>query len=447
MEQQRKRAQDARVKHVVTVEDGDLNLSATEFTGFDNLKGPAMVKQVIPVDDGLGVVLDKSPFYVEMGGQVGDSGTLRRGDEIIAVRDTQKMAGGIVHLIDGSAKLSQGDVVDAAVDADRRCAIERHHTVTHLLHWALREVLGKDASQRGSFVGADYLRFDFNHHSGLKKEEVAAVENLVNARIMENAPVFWTEQDRESIRGNAEINQFFGDKYGDSVRVVQIGGEKGALNGYSMELCGGTHTSATGIIGPFVLRHEAAISAGIRRIEAIAGNPARSHVNAQLALLDRIGQSVGSPIADLEKRIDTMLENQKRLEKELKAASAKLAQSAAGDLLSQVADIGGVSALVADVSALDASPAELLDSLQSKFQDGIIVLGGAGNGACSFACAVPNDLVKQGHNAGTLAREAAKVTGGGGGGSPQKAKAGGRDATKLADALEKAREVIASTGA
>ena len=208
------------------------------------------------------------------------------------------------------------------MDRPRRAAIQRHHTVTHLLHWALHEVVSQDATQKGSYVGPEKLTFDFSS-APLTPQQVADVERLVNERILENAPVTWTEAKYSDIKGRKDIMQFFGEKYGDVVRVVQIGGKPAALDGYSMELCGGTHTRATGEIGLFRIVAESAIAAGIRRIEAVSGLEAYKRANEELQLIKAVAGKVNSPVGELEKKIESLLAQQKDLEKQLKGDAAE----------------------------------------------------------------------------------------------------------------------------
>src|SRR6185369_16856791 len=223
-----------------------------------------------------------------------------------------------------TAPPAPGAPVAVSVDRARRNAIQRHHTVTHLLHWALHEVVSADAIQKGSYVGPDKLTFDFGG-GGLTPQQVSDVERLVNERILENAPVSWTETKYSDVKSRKDIMQFFGDKYGESVRVVQIGGTPGSLDGYSMELCGGTHVRATGEIGLFRITAESAIAAGIRRIEAVSGLEAYRRANEDLRLLKTVSGKVNSPINELEKKLDSLLQAQKEVEKQLKAVKEKQA--------------------------------------------------------------------------------------------------------------------------
>ncbi|SVE24394.1 uncharacterized protein METZ01_LOCUS477248, partial [marine metagenome] len=238
--------------------------------GFDSLCCSSTVLEVIEEKERAALILDRSPFYAEMGGQVGDVGRLLIGEAEWAITDTQKIGDAFLHFIKGKNTPEQGSKVQLQVDIANRTATQRHHTATHLFHWALHEVTSLDASQRGSYVGPDKLTFDFNSQA-LSSDKLKSIEKLVNQRILDNTLVSWTELPQKDISGRDDIMQFFDDKYGEMVRVVQIGGEAGALNGYSMELCGGTHTRATGEIGFFRIISESAIAAGVRRIEAITG--------------------------------------------------------------------------------------------------------------------------------------------------------------------------------
>ena len=226
--------------------------------------------------------------------------------------------------------------VTLTVDKFRRDAIQRHHTVTHLLHWALHEVASKEASQKGSFVGPDKLTFDFNS-APLTPAQVADIEKLVNERILENTGVSWTEVPHADVKSRKDVMQFFGDKYGDTVRVVQIGGAAGKLDGYSMELCGGTHVRATGEIGLFRIIGESAIAAGVRRIEAVAGLEAYRKANEEVHLIKTLAGKVNSPVHELEKKIELLLAHQKELEREVRTAMMRNASNAASELLGSCA--------------------------------------------------------------------------------------------------------------
>src|SRR2546430_1692248 len=283
MDQQRERARRAQKKETIAVEPGELSGSPTKFLGYDFLEAEAVVETVLAGNkaDELNLLLDQTPCYPEMGGQVGDRGLLhvpghdRTEVGQLRVVDTQKRGEAYIHrtrLVEGRPP-EPGEAVRISVDVDRRKLIQGHHTVTHLLHWALHEIVSRDVAQKGSYVGPDKLTFDFSS-AALTPQQKRDVEKLVNEKIAENAPVSWTEIPYADAKKRKEIQQFFGDKYGDKVRVLQIGGEPKKLNGYSMELCGGTHVRSTSEIGPFRIVKEEAIAAGTRRIEAVAGGAA-----------------------------------------------------------------------------------------------------------------------------------------------------------------------------
>ena len=298
MEEQRNRARAAQKKEVIALSEIQTT-APTKFVGYDQLAVEAKVLETVMMKDKTAIVLDTSTAYAEMGGQVGDTGELNSGGKLWRVTNTQKSGNTFLHFLEAQDPSPEtlpaaGASVTLNVDKARRDAIQRHHTVTHLVHWALHEVASKEASQKGSFVGPDKLTFDFNS-APLTPAQVADIEKLVNERILENASVSWTEVLHNDVKGRKDVMQFFGEKYGDTVRVVQIGGEAGQLNGYSMELCGGTHTRATGEIGLFRIIGESAIAAGVRRIEAVAGLEAYELANDQLRLLRSVAGHLNSP--------------------------------------------------------------------------------------------------------------------------------------------------------
>ncbi|MES2437807.1 MAG: alanine--tRNA ligase-related protein, partial [Verrucomicrobiota bacterium] len=274
MEQQQERSRAAQKSNIVRALDISTE-AVTEFTGFENDSVEATILEIHPQEDALFVITDKTVFYAEMGGQSGDTGTL---NDDIEITGTQQIGKARAHIIASSASVKVGDKVTLKLDEKRRRPIEAHHTATHLLHWALHEVVSADAAQQGSSVDENRLRFDFNS-AAVTPEQLAAMEEKVNASIKANDSVSWKEVSHASIKGRPDIMQFFGDKYGDLVRVVQIGGEAHALNGYSQELCGGTHVRNTGEIGLFKIKSEGAIASGVRRIEAVCGEAAWNHLN------------------------------------------------------------------------------------------------------------------------------------------------------------------------
>ncbi len=500
MDEQRARARAAQKKTVIELSQIETT-TPTRFLGFEQLETSARVLEVVSLKDKTAIILDASACYAEMGGQVGDTGELAGGGRLWRVANTQKSGNTWLHFIekaDRSAsqvadrvlavasgehtrpRVSQsapsptasvpaadavggaptaaregacapqsepsalpipGDVVTLSVDAPRRQAIQRHHTVTHLLHWALHEVVSRDASQKGSFVGPDKLTFDFNS-APLTPAQVADIEKLVNERILDNAGVSWSEVAYSDVKSRPNVMQFFGDKYGDVVRVVQIGGRPAALDGYSMELCGGTHTSATGEIGLFRIVGENAIAAGVRRIEAVAGLEAYRKATEDLQLIKSIAGKVNSPVGELEKKIEALLEQQKALEKELKAIQQKSAASAAKGLITKATTIQGIPAIVENIGTLDGEALqEMANSLKGQFS-GVVVLGSrAPNGAVALVASVSPEFTAK-IQAGKLIQAIAPIVGGKGGGKPDNARGGGKDASKLDEALAKVKSLL-----
>jgi alanyl-tRNA synthetase len=375
-----------------------------------------------------------------MGGQVGDTGELTGSGQLWRVTNTQKSGNTFLHFVEGGDAPAVGAGVTLAVEKSRRNAIQRHHTVTHLLHWALHEVASKEASQKGSFVGPDKLTFDFNS-APLTPAQVADIEKLVNERILENAHVSWTEVVHADVKNRKDVMQFFGDKYGDTVRVVQIGGGAGKLDGYSMELCGGTHTRATGEIGLFRIVGESAIAAGVRRIEAVAGLEAYRKANDEVHLIKTLAGKVNSPVHELDKKIEALLAHQKELEKQLKTAQQREASNAASLLLEEVKTINGIPVILHNIGVASGDFLQAIaDSLKGRFK-GVIILGGVADDAVALLAAVSPEFVKN-VQAGKIIQQIAPIVGGKGGGKPDNARGGGKDASKLDEALAKAKSLL-----
>jgi len=439
MEEQRARARAAQKKEVISLSQIETT-TPTLFVGYEDLAVQAKVLEVVALKDKTAVILDTSACYAEMGGQVGDTGELTGSGQLWRVTNTQKSGNTWLHFVEGGEAPAIGAGVTLSVEKSRRDAIQRHHTVTHLLHWALHEVASKEASQKGSFVGPDKLTFDFNS-APLTPAQVADIEQLVNERIVENAGVSWTEVPHANVKHRKDVMQFFGDKYGETVRVVQIGGRANHLDGYSLELCGGTHTRATGEIGLFRIVGESAIAAGVRRIEAVAGLAAYALANEQLQLIRRLAGKLNSPVHELEKKAEALLAHQKELEKSVKAAQQREASNAAGELLERVQTVNGVPAIIHNVGGVDGDFLQaVVDSLKSRFP-GVIVLGGAANGAVTLIAAVSPEFTAR-IQAGKIIQQIAPIVGGKGGGKPDHARGGGKDATKLDEALAKAKSLL-----
>ncbi len=441
MEQQRARARAAQKKETISVSDAEA-FSATNFVGYEQRETSARVLDSVTVKDRVGVVLDKTACYAEMGGQVGDTGELSQNSSRWRVANTQKAGSATVHVISEGAPPEPGAEVTVRVNVPRRRAIERHHTVTHLLHWALHEVVSRDAVQKGSYVGPDKLTFDFSS-AALTPEQVRDVEKLVNERIVDNAHVSWVEMPYTEVKARPDIMQFFGDKYGDTVRVVQIGGQPRALDGYSMELCGGTHVRGTGEIGLFRIDGEAAIAAGVRRVEAVAGLNAYEQAKRDQEFIRSIAGKLNSPIADLEKRIESMLTQQKALEKAMKSVEQKQAVETARQLVAKAQSVGTTLAIIENLGSATGDQLQAItDALKQQQFKGVAVLASAVDGTVALAASVAPEFTSK-VQAGKIIQTIAPIVGGKGGGRPDSARGAGKDASKIDEALAQARALLA----
>ncbi len=460
MEEQRARGRSAQKKEVVALSEMDTN-EPTNFLGYEHDHTGADVDAIVELGEKRGVILNNSVLYAEMGGQVADRGEMIGESGSWKILDTRKSGETWIHLIEGESAPAIGEHVTVRIDRTRRSAIERHHTVTHLLHWALHQIVSRDATQKGSYVGPEKLTFDFSS-AALTKEQVRAVEKLVNEKIAENQPVSWTEIPYTEAKQSADIMQFFGDKYGDRVRVVQLGGTPNELNGYSMELCGGTHVRSTGDIGYFRIRSEGAIAAGIRRIDAVAGNAvgewARGEADGQeekfQALLKKksglsplpqfISESSERMVASIEKRAAHLekLETEVRDWEKANAKSAEAGmQSRAATIANELAASDGATFRVARVPDADGKLLQAVaDALKTRF-DGPFFLAGEKEGRVALIASVPKALTAR-YQAGKLIQETAPLVGGKGGGRPELAQGGGIDATKIEAALAKAKALL-----
>jgi alanyl-tRNA synthetase len=439
MEEQKARARAAQKRQIIELSQVETT-TPTQFIGYDKLESPAKVLEVVGVKDKMAVILDASPLYAEMGGQVGDTGEMSGGGELWSIANTQKAGDAWLHFLADKDAPAAGTQVQLSVDRPRREAIQRHHTVTHLLHWALHEVVNQDATQKGSYVGPEKLTFDFSS-APLTPQQVADVERLVNERILENKPVTWTEAKYSDIKNRKEVMQFFGEKYGDVVRVVQIGGKPAAFDGYSMELCGGTHTRATGEIGLFRIIGESAIAAGIRRIEAVSGLEAYHRANEELRLIKAIAGKVNSPVGELEKKIESLLAQQKELERQLKGMQQKQAAETARSLAAKAQTVGTTPLIAENLGAADGDFLQsIADALRGLFK-GVVVLGGTANNAVALVATVSPQHTRQ-IQAGKIIQAIAPIVGGKGGGRPDNARGGGKDISKLDEALAKAKSLL-----
>ncbi|MDD2709665.1 MAG: alanine--tRNA ligase [Verrucomicrobiae bacterium] len=424
MTQQREMARAAQKKEVIEVAVQDKNSIQTQFMGYDTLSVETEVLDVLEAGGKKAVILQASPFYAEMGGQAGDQGTLREGGQTWRVIDTRKQGDLHFHLLAEAEAPAKGAKVTATVDASRRAAIQRHHTATHLFHWALHKTVDPESRQRGSFVGPDYLRFDFNLSQALTKPQIEKIESLVNGRIQEKTPVKTSDCSYTDIQRDKSILQFFGDKYADKVRVLQIGD-------FSKELCGGTHVKNTGDIGLFKIKRETAVAAGIRRIEAVAGPAAQKWMAEHQAQ-----QAAGEEKARLK-------EQQIEQEKQRKAKRKIELQTMAGELTpANLPQCHGAPLLIRRLDEMDGEDLRtLVECFRQANYPGIAVLGGVKDGRCSFIVMIPPSMAGKLH-AGQIVKQVASVTGGAGGGKPDVAQAGGKDPSKIGEALALAEKLI-----
>ncbi len=438
MTEQRERAREAGKKNKQVVSVSEIETKApTKFIGYDALEADVRVLEVVSMKDRNAVVLDVSTCYAEMGGQVGDAGQLILGANTFPISSTTKVGNTWLHFLEGEETPAVDSTVRLIVDGPRRHAIERHHTVTHILHWALHEVVSRDATQKGSSVTPDKLTFDFNS-AALTAQQLSDIERLVNERIVANEPVSWTEVPYVEAKANSGIMALFGEKYGDLVRVVQIGGQRNQLDGWSMELCGGTHTRSTGEIGLFRLVGESAVAAGVRRIEAIAGLEAYQAARADADLIKQLcGKVTAQGAHDLEKKIEAMLDQQKALEKALKAAQQREASGRAKALL----EAAQGDLIVANLGDVDADYAMALnDALKGMF-NGVIVLAATGGGNVTLMANVGKEHQAR-VQAGKIIQAIAPLVGGKGGGKPDFARGGGKDVGQVEAALAEARRLV-----
>lgn len=439
MEEQRARARAAQKKEVISVESFQTK-NPTYFLGFDHSETEVTVLEVVSIKNRFALIFDRSVCYAEMGGQVGDQGDLIIDEKIYPIVDTQKKGDLWLHFIEGSnIPLEQARGV-LRINTTRRAAVARHHTATHLLHHALHKIVSPEISQKGSFVGSDKLTFDFNS-APLTEEQLHKIEQFINEEIVRNFPVSSAEFSYADIKDRTDIMQFFGDKYGDRVRVVQIGGIPGALDGFSMELCGGTHVKATGEIGSFRIVSEGAVAAGVRRIEAVAGLTAHVHALQEAKLLRSLATQLQSPLPELEKKIATLLTRTATLEKTIASLHDAQAASIAKELLSQQEILHEIPTIIAAVPKCDAAQLQrLLTHLQKDFS-GVIVLAGTIEESVSLAAFVAEPL-REKFSAGKIIQTIAPEVHGKGGGSRDIARGGGKNPAGIPAAFETVKKLL-----
>ncbi len=451
MEKQRTRARNARATDTYMGAEETVfhqldPAMSTEFDGYDELMAKGKVLALVVDDeivseahagDNVAIIVDKTPFYAEMGGQTGDKGVIVGAEGLgVEIEDCTKFGGNkFVHkgsITAGTIRV--GDTVTLAVDSEKRLATARNHTATHILQAVLREVLGSHVEQAGSYVSDKRLRFDFTHFEAIDKETLNTIEKKVNEKILEALPVEVKEMSLEEAKKTGAV-ALFGEKYGDVVRVVNIGG-------YSIEFCGGTHLTNSAYCGVFKLLSESGVAAGVRRIEALTGAGALSYLDEVGYILRSIADALRTTAGELPKKINHILEENKKLSKEIESLKAKMSGSLVDDIIASKVNIKGIDVVAAEVKGLDMNALRTMgDQIKEKLK-GIIVLASGEGSKCSFVVMCSDDAVKAGANAGQIVKAAATVCGGGGGGRPNMAQAGGKDASKIAEALETAKTTI-----
>jgi alanyl-tRNA synthetase len=440
MEKQRARGEFAGSgQQAVTDEIKDLEAKygGTEFLGYETTTARAQIIGHTP--DKKTVLTNRTPFYGESGGQVGDTGTISGNDFEFAVTNTEKTAAGLIlhhgHLVRGDRFPGPPNEVELRVDEGRRDDIRANHSATHLVHLALKEVLGSHVAQKGSLVAADRLRFDFAHFAPMTDDEKRRVEDLVNDEIRRNLET-QTELKSFDEAKRAGAVALFGEKYGDRVRVLRIGGR-------SVELCGGTHVRRAGDIGLFKITQEVGIAQGVRRLEAVTGRGALQHVRRLEAELDRAAERVKAGPFEVAARVEKLQETERGLRRELEELKRRSALSGGGkDLMSQVREVGGVRVLAARTEVADPKALrDVADRLREQLKSGVVVLGGVAEGKVALVAAVTADLTGRLH-AGKIIGEVAKAVGGKGGGRADMAQAGGPDAEALDAALDSVFRLI-----
>ncbi|RSL31586.1 alanine--tRNA ligase [Salibacterium salarium] len=452
MQAQRDRARAAR-KDSGSMQTQDTVLSdadvESKFVGYNVLQAEAAVQLMVyekelvdTVSEGMTakLILDQTPFYAESGGQVPDKGTIYNQQAEAKVIDVQTAPNGqnlhTVEIVQGS--LRTGSKVEAVVEERNRVDIVKNHTATHLLHQALKDVLGDHVNQSGSLVSEDYLRFDFSHFGQVTQEELDAIENKVNEKVSGAIPVVIEEMQLEEAKAMGAM-ALFGEKYGENVRVVQV-------DDYSVELCGGCHVNNTAEIGIFKIVSEAGIGAGVRRIEAVTGKKAYDHINEQLSMLKQAGEQLkAKSFKDVPQRVESLQQQIRDLQRENDSLTSKLGNMEAGNLINEAKTVNGVSVIAKEVSASDMDGLRnTIDELKQKLGSGIVVLGMKNNDKVNIAAGVTEDLIEKGYKAGNIVKETASICGGGGGGRPDMAQAGGKNPDKLEEALAAVEDIVKS---
>jgi alanyl-tRNA synthetase len=438
LEAERLRARQAAVVRSHQAGEAEFaDLPATDFLAWTDNQRDTRILAVQGDAATARLVLEASPFYPEGGGQVGDTGVIRTQGGLFVVDDTHiDGAGHIVHFGHFEGEVRPGELAHAEVDVARRDRSRRHHTATHLLHRALKDVLGEGTSQQGSYVGPDQLRFDFNYPSGLDAAQLQAVTDVINERSMQDLPVHWEIVPMDQARQMGAV-MMFGEKYGDEVRVVSIGD-------YSRELCGGTHTHHSGELGAVTIATESGIGSGKRRIQAYAGPAALAYLQQRLRLLENLSQRVGARNPEeLEARLEALLAEMETLRKEVQKRQQQQAHDAAGALANAAQVVNGVRVVTASIAGASRDDlARLADAVRDRLKSGVVVLAGGQDDRLPLVAGVTRDLTDRLH-AGTLIKEVGIRAGGGGGGNrPDFATGQGTDAAKLGAALQHAYRLV-----
>ncbi|EIJ78978.1 alanyl-tRNA synthetase [Bacillus methanolicus PB1] len=451
MENQRERARSARQDvGSMQVQGGVLGdiKEESKFIGYDQLEAEADVLVIVKdgqlVDeatagDEVQIILDATPFYAESGGQIADEGTIVSDGLLVQVNDVQKAPNGqhLHRAVIKEGTIKKGQHVKAAINTRSRGKIIKNHTATHLLHQALKDVLGDHVNQAGSFVGPDRLRFDFSHFGQIQPDELEKIETIVNEKIWRNIDVEIDYKPIDEAKAMGAM-ALFGEKYGDIVRVVQVGD-------YSLELCGGCHVPNTSVIGLFKIVSESGIGAGTRRIEAVTGEAAYQLLNEQIGILKDAATKLKTSPRDVSARIDSLLAEMKQLQRENESLSAKLGNIEARSLASSVKEVNGVKFIAAKVQAADMNNLRnMADDLKQKLGSLIVVLASVHDEKVNIIAGITKDLIEKGYHAGKLVKEVATRCGGGGGGRPDMAQAGGKDPNKVDGALQFVEEWIKS---
>ncbi|GGF07258.1 alanine--tRNA ligase [Halobacillus andaensis] len=449
MKKQRERARSARQKsdsmQVQAGVLGDVQV-ASEFVGYDRLTAEGRVVEMIldnqfsdsaSEGDTVYFFLDYTPFYAESGGQIADKGIVQSEQAVLEVTNVQTAPNG-QHMHEAYVKegtVHKGDDVKASVYRETRSYIVKNHTATHLLHQALKDVLGEHVNQAGSLVSPDRLRFDFSHFSSLSEEELNQIEKIVNEKIWDSLQVGIEHSSIEEAKEKGAM-ALFGEKYGSQVRVVQVGD-------YSLELCGGCHVSNTAEIGVFKLVSEAGIGAGTRRIEAVTGKGAYEYMSQKESVLKEAGSLLKTRPEQVPERVQALYQEMKELQRENDSLSSKLSNMEASSILNDVEEVNGVNVLAKQVDVKDMNSLRtMMDDLKQQVNSGILLLAATNGEKVQLIAGVSKDLIDKGYHAGNLIKQAASICGGGGGGRPDMAQAGGKDSSKITEALEYAKEYV-----